>query len=61
MSYLPHPSPTPLLFGYDPLETLPPGHLSRLVDVVVEETVRVKHQVSGPGRPAMILSLSLLY
>lgn len=51
MSYRPHPEPTPLLFGYDPVRDLPQDHLARLVESVVEETIRPMVRPKGPGAP----------
>jgi len=52
MGYRPHDPATPLLFGYDPVRDLPPDHLARLIDEVVEQVVEVPHRFRGPGQPA---------
>ncbi len=52
MPYRPHPSPAPLLIGYDPVFDLPRDHLARLVDLVVEEAVTPLPKLRGPGQPA---------
>ena len=52
MSYRRHDPPAPLLIGYDPVRDLPPDHLARLVEYVVEETVRPARHPAGPGQPA---------
>src|SRR5688572_14410194 len=44
--------PAPLLFGYDPVRDLPPDHLARLVEQVVEATVVPPRRERGPGQPA---------
>ncbi len=49
MSYRPHPSPSPLLIGYDPVCDLPPDHLARLVEAVVEEAITVAPHPRAPG------------
>jgi transposase len=41
MSYRLYAPPTPLLIGYDPARDLPPDHLARLVEAVVEEVITV--------------------
>jgi transposase len=51
MGYRPYPPPTPLLFGYDPVRDLPPDHLARFVDQVVDETVVPPKRPRGPGQP----------
>jgi transposase len=51
MSYRLYPPPTPLLIGYDPVADLPPDHLARLVEAVVEETLTVPSHPPGPGQP----------
>lgn len=51
MSYRPHPPPSPLLFGYDPVRDLPPEHLARLVEAIVEETVVPPPRPRGDGQP----------
>ncbi len=50
--YRPHPAPAPLLIGYDPVRDLPPDHLARLVEYVVEESVTPKRRRVTPGQPA---------
>lgn len=49
MSYRPHPSPSPLLIGYDPVCDLPQDHLARLVEAVVEEAIVVAPHPKAPG------------
>jgi transposase len=51
MSYRPYSPPTPLLFGYDPVRDLPPDHLARLVEEVVEESVRIAPRPRRQGQP----------
>jgi len=51
MSYRPYYPPQPLLFGYDPVRDLPPDHLARLVEQVVEETVIPPRRAPGVGQP----------
>jgi hypothetical protein len=52
MSYRRHDPPAPLLIGYDPFRDLPPDHLARLIEQVVEESVHPARKPSGPGQPA---------
>jgi hypothetical protein len=52
MSYRAYLPPTPLLFGYDPVRDLPPDHLARLVEQVVEASVTPPRRRRGPGQPA---------
>jgi hypothetical protein len=52
MSYRCYPPPAPLLFGYDPVRDLPPDHLARLVEQVVEASVTPPRRERGPGQPA---------
>ena len=52
MSYRSHPSPTPLLFGYDPVRDLPADHLARLVEQVVEASVSPPQRPRRRGQPA---------
>jgi transposase len=49
VSYRPHPSPSPLLIGYDPVCDLPLDHLARLVEAVVEEAITVAPHPRAPG------------
>jgi hypothetical protein len=49
MSYRPYAPPSPLLIGYDPVCDLPPDHLARLVEAVVEEAVAVPPHPPAPG------------
>src|SRR5713226_5855691 len=49
MSYRPYAPPAPLLIGYDPVCDLPPDHLARLVEAVVEEAITVPRHPYGPG------------
>src|SRR5260370_42680412 len=49
MSYPPYAPPAPLLIGYDPVCDLPPDHLARLVEAVVEEAITVPRHPYGPG------------
>jgi transposase len=51
MSYRPYAPPSPLLIGYDPCRDLPPDHLARLVEPVVEETITPPPPPHGPGQP----------
>jgi transposase len=51
MSYRPYAPPAPLLIGYDPFCDLPPDHLARLVEAVVEEAITVPLDPPGPGQP----------
>jgi transposase len=51
MSYRPYAPPAPLLIGYDPVCDLPPDHLARLVEAVVEESLTVPPPPPGPGQP----------
>jgi transposase len=51
MSYRPYAPPAPLLIGYDPVCDLPPDHLARLVEAVVEESLTVPPHPPGPGQP----------
>jgi transposase len=41
----------PMLIGYDPEREIPPDHLSRLVDRVVDESIEVRGRRRGPGQP----------
>src|SRR5437763_4596950 len=50
MSYRPHPPPCPLDRLYDPVADLPPDHLARLVDAVVEEAVSPPPHPPGRGQ-----------
>jgi transposase len=49
MSYRPYAPPGPLLIGYDPTRDLPPDHLARLVEAVVEEAISVPPPPPAPG------------
>ena len=51
MSYRPYPPPLPLDRLYDPAQDLPPDHLARLVEAVVEETITPPPHPPGPGQP----------
>ena len=51
MPYRRHAPPTPLLIGYDPVRDLPPDHLARLVEYVVEATVVPTGRVRAAGQP----------
>src|SRR5260221_7422449 len=51
MGYRHHGPPAPLLIGYDPFRDLPLDHLARLIEYVVEETVKPKQRDPGPGQP----------
>jgi transposase len=51
MSYRPYAPPAPLLIGYDPCRDLPPDHLARLVEQVVEASVTPTRRPAGPGQP----------
>jgi transposase len=59
MSYRPYLPPTPLLFGYDPVRDLPPDHLARLVEQVVEASVTPPRRRRQPGQPAYDPRLSI--
>src|SRR4029079_15584563 len=50
MSYRLYTPPTPLLFGYDPVRDLPPDHLARLVEQVVEASVTPPRRRWRPGQ-----------
>jgi transposase len=52
VSYRSYSAPQPLLIGYDPFRDLPPDHLARLVDQVVDETVKPPKRAAGAGQPA---------
>jgi hypothetical protein len=43
--------PSPLLIGYDPFRDLPVDHLARLIEQVVEETVKPPQRERGVGQP----------
>ena len=61
MSYRSYPPPAPLLIGYDPFRDLPLDHLARLVDQVVEQTVRPRSAASARGsRPTTRLCIKVL-
>lgn len=49
MSYRPYAQPAPLLIGYDPVCDLPPDHLARLVEAVVEAAIAVPRHPHGRG------------
>lgn len=49
--YRAHSAPQPLLFGYDPVRDLPPNHLARLVEQVVEDTVQPPPRWGREGQP----------
>ena len=49
--YRPHHAPSPLLIGYDPFRDLPGDHLARLIEQVVEETVKPPQRQRGVGQP----------
>jgi transposase len=51
MSYRPYAPPAPLLIGYDPFRDLPGDHLARLVEQVVEASVRPGRRPAGAGQP----------
>jgi transposase len=51
VSYRRYDPPQPLLFGYDPVRDLPPDHLARLVEAVVEETVQPTRRDRHCGQP----------
>jgi transposase len=50
MGYRFYPPAAPLLFGYDPARDLPPDHLARFVDQVVEESAAPPRRPPGPGQ-----------
>ncbi len=50
MSYRPHPPPRPLDRLYDPVTDLPPDHLARLVEAIVEEAVTPVPHPPGRGQ-----------
>lgn len=47
-----YPDPSYLLVGYDPLRDLPPDHLARLIDQMVDEALPSSVERGGPGQPA---------
>lgn len=47
----PHPSPGPLLLGYDPDRDLSKDHLARLVETVVETALEGHRSEGGQGQP----------
>lgn len=49
--YRPHNPPSPLLIGYDPFRDLPFDHLARLIEQVVDETVKPPQRQPGVGQP----------
>ena len=49
--YREHAPPTPLLVGYDPCVDLPPDHLARFVEMIVEECARPLEKPGGKGQP----------
>jgi transposase len=49
--YREHAPPTPLLLGYDPCVDLPPDHLARFVEMIVEECARPLEKSGGKGQP----------
>lgn len=51
MSFRMHAAPTPMLFGYDPID-LPINHLVWLVEKVVEEAIRAAGWKKQKGQPA---------
>ena len=51
MSFRHHGPPQPLLFGYDPVRDLPPDHLARFVEQVVEATVHPPQREKQAGQP----------
>jgi DDE family transposase/transposase-like protein DUF772 len=51
MSYRSYPPPRPLDRLYDPVGDLPPDHLARLVEEVVEETITPPPLSPAPGQP----------
>jgi len=51
MSYRRYGPPQLLLIGYDPARDLPADHLARLVEQVVEQTVRPPRRDRQPGQP----------
>ncbi len=51
MPYRAYSPPTPALFGYDPVRDLPPDHLARLVEQVVEAAIQPPLRLPGPGQP----------
>lgn len=50
--YRHHSAPQAMLFGYDPVRDLPWDHLARLIERVVEETVRPTPKGTAGGQPA---------
>lgn len=51
MTYRPHPLPAPLLFGYDPVHCLPPDHLARFTEAIVQCVVQPKRKYYWRGQP----------
>jgi transposase len=51
MGFRRHDPPAALLFGYDPVRDLPPDHLARLIEMVVEEALAPKLGPVEPGQP----------
>ena len=49
--YRPYPPAVPALVVRDPVVDLPPDHLARLVDQVVDEVVHPEVRPLGPGQP----------
>lgn len=49
--YRRHDPPSPLLIGYDPWRDLPFDHLARLIEQVVQETVKPPQRQPGVGQP----------
>lgn len=59
MSYRRYDPPTPRLLGYDPYFDLPPDHLARMVELVVEGAKLPLKLPGGPGQPAFNPKLPL--
>src|SRR5438270_12114014 len=50
--YRRHSAPQTMLFGYDPVRDLPEDHLARLIERIVEATVRPRSKGTQDGQPA---------
>src|SRR5450432_1781132 len=64
MGFRPHAAPTPGFFGYDPVQDLPPDHLARFVDCIVQESVHPSLKNFRRGQPEFdprLLAKVLLY
>jgi len=64
MSYRMHAAPMTGFFGYDPAQDLPPDHLARFVDCIVQESVHPPINNTRQGQPEFdprLLAKVLLY